>query len=143
MLTVYNLKTHDLIKSHFESLFLILQDSDHDHKFDRISSERLNVQLSGMLDQNGVILKATYGSAAAGILIATKNNSNEFSVKEFYLDADAEVRVADLLFEQMLKHIQRQPDFNAKFSSEIYCDSDWLTTVASDKIRNRFIVQAK
>jgi hypothetical protein len=137
MITIYNLKTPELLDQHFESLTPLLFGSPHASPFKGIAISDIKLKLLELCNNDGLILKASYGQAAAGILIAEVQNSNEFGVLEFWLDPDAEDRMIDLLFDQCRREVI-QRSFRA-----IYCNHTWFESIENPKIRAKFLSEKK
>lgn len=134
MVTVYKLINKKLLIDHIDSIYELIKKSEHKHKFDLNSKENLQEQLTGLVERDGFVLKATYGQAAAGLMIVEVRNTGEFGVLEYLIDEEAEERTIDLLFEQCTRELNRR-----KFSA-VYCDSDWFASVANKKIQNKFLM---
>ena len=133
MITIYNLKTHELLEQHFESLTPLLFGSPHASPFKGIAIADIKTRLLDLCENDGLILKASYGQAAAGVLIAEVQNGNELGVLELWIDPDAEARMIDLLFEQCRREVLRR-DFRA-----IYCKHAWFESIENQAIRAKFL----
>jgi len=136
MVTIYNLKNIELLQKHFETVRVIANASLHKSVFKHLNSQILLDRFSDLIKNNGLILKATYGHAAAGLLIAEIRNHNEFGVLEFCIDPDAESRIIDLLFKQCQQQLKRRG------FKKIYCNHDWFESVNNSLIRDKFLKQS-
>lgn len=133
MITIYNLKTLDLLQNHVDSIVALIETSPHASVFKDLDASALNLELSKIIENNGLVLKVNDGQSAIGILVAQVQKGHEFSVLELWVDPDAEERVVDLLFEQCQRELKRR-EFDA-----IYCNHDWFLSVDNKMIRDKFV----
>lgn len=129
---IYNLRTVELFHIHFESISLLMDKSPHTSVFKGLDKDSLAAKLSKLIENEGLILKATYGKEAAGVLIAEVRNGNEFGILEFLIDPKAEDRLIDLLFSQCERQLKRR-NYRG-----IYCNHDWFLSLKNPLISNKF-----